>query len=109
MYDGAADAGSLVLGKQALQRFNDDVTNGHGVLDVVGLSPELIDGLFELTVSRPMYTDLYAAWVDMKALLKFLSDRNLSGSVMIPTAATPAVIILADPEIPRAYTPQSPH
>ena len=36
MYDGAAEAGSLVLGKQALQRFNDDVTSGHGVLDVVG-------------------------------------------------------------------------
>ncbi len=55
MYDGAAEASSLVLGKQALQQFNDDVTSGHGVLDVVGLSPELIDGLYELTVSRPMY------------------------------------------------------
>ena len=72
-----------MLGKTALQQFNDDVSAGHGVLDVVGLSPELIDGLYELTVSRPMYTELYAAWVDMKALLNFLSDRKLSGSVMI--------------------------
>ncbi len=51
LYDGAAEAGSLVLGKQALQHFNDDVNAGHGVLDVVGLSPELIDGLYELTVA----------------------------------------------------------
>src|SRR5438445_7730058 len=58
---------------------SEDVTGGHGVLDVVGLSPELIDGLYELTVSKPMYTELYAGWVDMKALLKFLSDRKLSG------------------------------
>src|SRR5207244_1335679 len=36
LYDGAADAGSLVLGKPALMHFNDDVTAGHGVLDVVG-------------------------------------------------------------------------
>ena len=107
MYDGAADAGSLVLGKQALQMFNDDVTSGHGVLDVVGLSPELIDGLYELTVSRPMYTELYAAWVDMKALLKFLSDRKLSGSVMIRATAGTGVIILAEGELAGAYTSES--
>jgi hypothetical protein len=107
MYDGQADAASLVLGKQALQLFNDDVTSGHGVLDVVGLSPELIDGLYELTVSRPMYTELYAAWVDMRALLKFLSDRKLSGSVMIRSGAGTGVIILSDGEMAGAYTSES--
>jgi hypothetical protein len=107
LYDGAAEPGSLVLGKQALQEFNDDVSNGHGVLDVVGLSPELIDGLYELTVSRPMYTELYAAWVDMKALLNFLSERKLSGSVMIRSAAGTGVIILAHGEMAGAYTSES--
>jgi hypothetical protein len=107
LYDGAADAGSLVLGKSALQHFNDDVTAGHGVLDVVGLSPELIDGLYELTVSRPMYTELYAGWVDMKALLSFLSDRKLSGSVMVRSGAGTGVIILAEGELAGAYTSES--
>jgi hypothetical protein len=107
MYDGATEAGSLVLGKPALQQFNDDVTAGHGVLDVVGLSPELIDGLYELTVSRPMYTELYAAWVDMRALLKFLSDRKLSGSVMIRSSAGTGVIILAEGDVAGAYTSES--
>jgi uncharacterized protein DUF4388 len=107
MYDGATEASSLVLGKPALQQFNDDVTEGHGVLDVVGLSPELIDGLYELTVSRPMYTELYAAWVDMKALLKFLSDRKLSGSVMIRSSAGTGVIILSEGELAGAYTSES--
>jgi hypothetical protein len=107
LYDGAAEAGSLVLGKQALQEFNDDVTAGHGVLDVVGLSPELIDGLYELTVSRPMYTELYAGWVDMKALLNFLSDRKLSGSVMIRSSAGTGVIIMSDGDLAGAYTSES--
>ena len=107
MYDGATEAGSLVLGKQALQQFNDDVTAGHGVLDVVGLSAELIDGLYELTVSRPMYTELYAGWVDMKALLNFLSDRKLSGSVMIRATAGTGVIILSEGELAGAYTSES--
>jgi hypothetical protein len=107
LYDGAADAGSLVLGKSALQHFNDDVTAGHGVLDVVGLSSELIDGLYELTVSRPMYTELYAAWVDMKALLNFLSERKLSGSVMVRSGAGTGVIILAEGDLAGAYTSES--
>src|SRR3989475_4386251 len=107
MYDGAGDAAGLVLGKQALHQFNEDVTGGHGVLDVVGLSPELIDGLYELTVSKPMYTELYAGWVDMKALLKFLSDRKLSGSVMIRAGAGTGVIILSEGELAGAYTSES--
>ncbi|HEY0831853.1 MAG TPA: DUF4388 domain-containing protein [Candidatus Dormibacteraeota bacterium] len=107
LYDGAEAAGSLVLGKTALQQFNNDVNAGHGVLDVVGLSPELIDGLYELTVSRPMYTELYAGWVDMKALLNFLADRKLSGSVMIRSAAGTGVIILAGGELAGAYTSES--
>jgi hypothetical protein len=107
LYDGTAEASGLILGKQALQEFNDDVNAGHGVLDVVGLSPELIDGLYELTVSRPLYTELYAAWVDMKALLKFLSDRKLSGSVMIRSGAGTGVIIMAEGELAGAYTSES--
>ena len=108
MYDAGGDAQTgLVLGKQALQSFNDDVVNGHGVLDVVGLSNDVIDGIYELTVSRPMYTELYASWVDMKALLNFLDDRKLSGSVMIRAAAGTGVIILADGEVAGAYTSES--
>ena len=107
MYDGAGDASGLILGKQALHQFNEDVTSGHGVLDVVGLSPELIDGLYELTVSKPMYTELYAGWVDMRALLKFLSDRKLSGSVMIRSGAGTGVIILSEGELAGAYTSES--
>jgi Domain of unknown function (DUF4388) len=107
IYDGAIEPGGLMLGKTALHQFNQDVTSGHGVLDVVGLSPELIDGLYELTVSKPMYTELYAAWVDMKALLSFLSDRKLSGSVMIRATAGTGVIILSEGELAGAYTSES--
>jgi hypothetical protein len=107
MYDEGDEHSGLILGKQALQKFNEDVTNGHGVLDVVGLSSELIEGLYEMTVSRPMYTELYASWVNMKAMLRFLYDRRLSGSVMIRAAAGTGVIILDDGEVAGAYTSES--
>jgi hypothetical protein len=54
-----------------------------------------------------MYTELYAAWVDMRALLKFLSDRKLSGSVMIRASAGTGVIILSEGELAGAYTSES--
>jgi hypothetical protein len=105
-YDIGAESG-MSLGSQALADFNEEVTGGHGVLDVVGLSPELVDGLYELTVAKPMYSDLYAAWVDPKALLKFLEQRKLSGSVMVRSARGTGVIILTKGKLTGAYTSDS--
>lgn len=108
LYSGADETRRLVLGKEALQQFIDEVDVGHGVLDVVGLAPEVIDGLYQLSGSSPMYTELYAGWVDIKALLKFLSNRKLSGSVMIRAGGGTGVIILADGKFAGAYTSESP-
>jgi hypothetical protein len=45
--------------------------------------------------------------VDMKALLKFLSDRKFSGSVMIRAAGGTGVIILSEGDLAGAYTSES--
>jgi hypothetical protein len=105
VFDGGEN--DFERGKAALMRFNDEVTRGQGVLDVVGLTPELVDGLYELTVAEPIYSDLYAAWVDMNALLKFLEERKLSGSLMVTAAAGTGVIILTEGKLSGAYASQS--
>jgi hypothetical protein len=105
-YDIGAATGTS-LGSPALLAFKDEVTRGHGVLDVVALSPELVDGLYEMTVAKPMYSDLYAAWVDPRALLKFLEQRKLSGSVMVRAAHSTGVIILTHGKLTGAYTSDS--
>jgi len=74
---------------------------------VVGLTPERVDGLYELTVAEPIYSDLYAAWVDMNALLKFLEERKLSGSLMVTASAGTGVIILTEGKLSGAYASQS--
>jgi hypothetical protein len=43
----------------------------------------------------------------MKALLNFLSDRKLSGSVMVRSGAGTGVIILAEGDLAGAYTSES--
>jgi hypothetical protein len=106
VYD-AGDDPNAEVGKQALIHFNEEVNRGQGVLDVVGLIPELVDGLFELTVSQPVYTELYASWVDVPALLRFLEDRRLTGTVTVRAATGTGVIILKEGKVAGAYTSES--
>ena len=94
-------------GREALLAFNEEVTRGHGVLDVVGLPVEIVDGLYDLVVARPVYTELYAAWVDMPALLLYLHEKKLTGSVMVRGAGGTGIIILTDGKATGAYTSES--
>ena len=94
-------------GREALLAFNEEVTHGHGVLDVVGLPVEIVDGLYDLVVARPIYTELYAAWIDMPALLAFLNERKLTGSVMVRGQGGTGIIILTDGKATGAYTSES--
>jgi len=106
VYDGGEDP-NAELGKQALIHFNDEVNRGQGVLDVVGLTPELVDGLFELTVAQPVYTELYASWVDVPALLRFLEERRLSGTLTVRATTGTGVVILKEGKTAGAYTSES--
>ena len=94
-------------GREALHAFNEEVTHGHGVLDVVGLPVEIVDGLYDLVVARPVYTELYAAWVDMPALLRYLHEKKLTGSVMVRGEGGTGIIILTDGKATGAYTSES--
>ena len=94
-------------GREALHAFNEEVTRGHGVLDVVGLPVEIVDGLYDLVVARPVYTELYAAWVDMPALLHYLHEKKLTGSVMVRGEGGTGIIILTDGKATGAYTSES--
>jgi hypothetical protein len=94
-------------GREALLAFNEEVTHGHGVLDVVGLPVEIVDGLYDLVVARPIYTELYAAWIDMPALLEFLLERKLTGSVMVRGQGGTGIIILTEGKATGAYTSES--
>ena len=106
VYD-AGEGPNPELGRQALIHFNEEVNSGQGVLDVVGLTPELVDGLFELTAAQSVYTELYASWVDVPALLRFLEERRLSGTVTVRAATGTGVIILRDGKSAGAYTSES--
>jgi hypothetical protein len=101
------DEPTVEVSTRALRSLNTAVSNGEGLLDVVSLSPELVDGLYELSASDPVYTELYASWVDPKALLEFLTARKLTGTVMVLSKAAIGVLLLSAGELAGAYTSNS--
>jgi hypothetical protein len=74
---------------------------------VVGLNPELVEGLFHVTVAQPIYTQLFAGWIDLEAFLQFLADRKLTGSLTVRARSGTGVIILDDGQLAGAYTSKS--
>ncbi|MBJ7602641.1 MAG: DUF4388 domain-containing protein [Candidatus Dormibacteraeota bacterium] len=102
VYDAGQD--SAELGTEALGHFAQEVGRGQGVLDVVALAPDLVDGLYHVTVAQSVYTQLYAGWVDMHAFLRFLEERQLTGSLMVRSPAATGVIILDEGRLAGAYT-----
>lgn len=94
-------------GRDALMAFNNEVTHGNGVLDVVGLPVAMVDGLYDLVVAKTVYTELFASWVDMPSLLEYLARQNLTGSVMVRAAAGTGIIILTKGKATGAYTSES--
>jgi Domain of unknown function (DUF4388) len=105
VFDGGQDP--VEQGKVALQHFSQEVARGQGVLDVVGLNPELVEGLFHVTVAQPIYTQLFAGWIDLEAFLQFLADRKLTGSLTVRARSGTGVIILDDGQLAGAYTSKS--
>jgi hypothetical protein len=100
-------AGGHRTSSEGLAAFNKDVAGGQGVLDVVSLTPDLVEGLHELIVADPIYGDLYSSWVDMRSLVEFLRGRRLTGNVLVRSTGGTGVIILKDGTVVGAYTSES--
>lgn len=102
VYDGGQDSVELSTG--ALGHVAQEVARGQSVLDVVALAPDLVDGLYHVTVAESVYTQLYAGWVDMQAFLRFLEERQLTGSLLVRSPGGTGVIILDEGRLAGAYT-----
>jgi hypothetical protein len=98
---------TVELSMRGLRSLNEAVSSGDGVLDVVSLSAELVDGLYQLTTSDPIYTELYASWVNPRGLLEFLANRKLTGTVMVLSKEAIGVILLSGGDLAGAYTSQA--
>lgn len=94
-------------GPDALRAIEHSVQQGDGVLDVVDLDSDLVDGLHHLASGAATYPDLRASWVNPDGLLKFLETRHFTGAVSVRGTAGSGVIMLQDGEVSGAFTTES--
>ena len=96
-----------MTGPEALRAIERTVQEGNGVLDVVDLESDLVDGLHHLASGAPTYPDLRASWVNPDGLLKFLESRHFTGAVSVRAHDGAGVIMLHDGEVSGAFTTES--
>lgn len=95
------------VGSNALAAIERQVADGSGVLDVVNLDSELVDGLHHLASGSPTYPDLRASWVNPEGLLRFLEQRHFTGAISVRADGGGGVIMLHDGEVSGAFTTES--
>jgi hypothetical protein len=94
-------------GGSALAAIERQVADGSGVLDLVNLDSELVDGLHHLASGAPTYPDLRASWVNPEGLLRFLEQRHFTGAISVRAGRGGGVIMLHDGEVTGSFTTES--
>jgi len=97
----------VVTGQRALGIVAATVAQGEGELDIVALGPEIVMGLYQLLTAPSVYENLFARFVDVPALLEYLSESGLSGSVIVTNGQEQGVVLMREGELLTAYTSRS--
>jgi len=97
-------AGELSQGERAFQNFRRRMERGEGLLDVIELSGETVVALAQLLTARPMFTGLLGRFINFGALLEYLGEEKVDGSVLVTGGSETGVILLRRGQIHGAYT-----
>lgn len=97
----------LRRGESAIRAIEGAVHRGDGVLDIVSLDADVVQGLHGVASGRPTYPDLYASWVNSEGLVGFLKSRAFTGSIIITNSAASGVVIFDHGQVTAAFTSTS--
>jgi len=97
-------AGELSQGERAFQNFRRRMERGEGLLDVIELAGETVVALAQLLTARPLFTGLLGRFVNFGALLEYLGEEKVDGSVVVTGGSETGVILLRKGNIHGAYT-----
>jgi hypothetical protein len=96
--------GMIDEGEPAFQQFRRRMDRGEGLVDVVELSGETVVALAQLLTARPLFTGLLARFINFEALLEYLAEEKVDGSLVVTGGTETGVILLRRGEIHGAYT-----
>ena len=96
--------GSAVQGESAFLQIRRHMDAGDGVIDVIELDAETVTALAQLFTSPYLYSGLLGRFVNLEALLEYLAEEHVSGSVVVQTPNEAGIILLRDGDILGTYT-----
>ncbi len=96
--------GSAVQGEDAFLQIRRHMDAGDGVIDVIELDGETVTALAQLFTSPYLYSGLLGRFVNLEALLEYLNEEHVSGSVVVQTPNEAGIILLRDGDILGTYT-----
>jgi hypothetical protein len=95
---------TAVQGESAFLQIRRHMDAGDGVIDVIELDAETVTALAQLFTSPYLYSGLLGRFVNLDALLEYLAEEHVSGSVVVQTPTEAGIILLRDGEILGTYT-----
>jgi Domain of unknown function (DUF4388) len=99
----AGDDGSA-HGEDAFTIFRRGMDTGEGLIDVVELDGDTVTSVARLLTGPPLFTGLLARFVNFPALLEYLAEERLDGSVIVAGGSETGVILLKQGSVLAAYT-----
>jgi Domain of unknown function (DUF4388) len=95
---------TAVQGESAFLQIRRHMDAGDGVIDVIELDAEMVTALAQLFTSPYLFSGLLGRFVNLDALLEYLAEEKVSGSVVVQTPTEAGIILLRDGDILGAYT-----
>jgi hypothetical protein len=96
--------GSAVQGEAAFLQIRRHMDAGDGVIDVIELESETVTALAQLFNSPYLFSGLLGRFVNLDALLEYLAEEHVSGSVVVQTPNEAGIILLRHGDILGTYT-----
>jgi hypothetical protein len=91
-------------GEEAFSIFRRGMDTGDGLIDVVELDSDTVTSVARLLTGPPLFTGLLGRFVNFPALLEYLAEERLDGSIIIVGGTETGVILLKAGSVLAAYT-----
>src|SRR5437867_8842930 len=104
-YDGGA---VVSTGRTAFSLFKNDVDRGEGSMDVIELTSEVVTAIYQLLTAPTILQGLLARFVDVRALLQYLQEEKIHGSLLVRAPDEMGIVLLRGGQLLGAFTRRPP-